>query len=175
VEKDDTFKHSKWISFINKRLQVAKKLLKKSGIIIVTVDDYEIHTLRLLMDEIFDENNRLGTIVVVHNPRGRNDDKYFATMHEYMLIYSKNSNFASVGYFELTEEDIDAFNMKDEISQYALTSFMRTGNNSDRHTRPNLYYHIYYYPKNGQLNLKKTTGSIELLPINNSNEEKTWR
>lgn len=175
VEKDDAFKHSKWISFINKRLQLAKKILKKSGIIIVTIDDYEIHTLRLLMDEIFDENNRLGTIVVVHNPRGRNDDKYFATMHEYMLIYSKNADFSSVGYFELSEEDIDAFNMKDEISQYTLTSFMRTGNNSDRHTRPNLYYAIYYDPKNDQLNLKKTTGSVELFPINNSNEEKTWR
>ena len=175
IEKDDAFKHSKWISFIHKRLQLAKKILKQSGIIIVTIDDYEIHTLRLLMDEIFDENNRLGTIVVVHNPRGRNDDKYFATMHEYMLVYSKNSDFASVGHFDLSEEDIDAFNMKDDISQYALTSFMRTGNNSDRRTRPNLFYPIYFIPSKNQLSLKNSTNSIELLPINSSNEEKTWR
>ena len=92
VEKDDDFKHSKWISFIEKRLRLAKNLLKPSGVIVVTIDDYEIHTLRLLMDEIFGESNRLGTITVVHNPRGRNDDKYFATMHEYMLVYAKNSD-----------------------------------------------------------------------------------
>ena len=175
VEKDDNFKHSKWISFIDKRLRLAKNLLKTSGIIVVTIDDYEIHTLRLLMDEIFGESNRLGTITVVHNPRGRNDDKYFATMHEYMLVYAKNSNFASVGYFELTQEDIDSFSQDDVISKYSLTSFMRTGNNSDRHTRPNLYYSIFYDPKNNELGLKKTNNSIEILPINNSNEEKTWR
>ena len=75
VEKDDEFRHSKWISFMNKRLRLSKNLLRTSGIIIVAIDDYEMHTLRLLMDEIFGENNRLGTIVVVHNPRGRNDDK----------------------------------------------------------------------------------------------------
>jgi adenine-specific DNA-methyltransferase len=175
VEKDDDFKHSKWISFIDKRLRLAKNLLKPSGVIVVTIDDYEIHTLRLLMDEIFGESNRLGTITVVHNPRGRNDDKYFATMHEYMLVYAKNSDLASVGYFELTENDIDSFNKDDEISKYSLTSFMRTGNNSDRHTRPNLYYSIFYDPKNNELNLEKTKNSIELLPINNANEEKTWR
>lgn len=175
IEKDDAFKHSKWISFMNKRLKLAKNLLKQSGIIIVTIDDYEIHTLRLLMDEIFGENNRLGTIVVVHNPRGRNDDKYFATMHEYMLVYGKNADYASVGYFELTEEDKEAFNMTDEISAYNLTSFMRTGNNSDRSTRPNLYYPIYYNPETKELTLKAESNSIKILPINRSGEEKTWR
>lgn len=175
VEKDDDFKHSKWISFIEKRLRLAKNLLKPSGVIVVTIDDYEIHTLRLLMDEIFGESNRLGTITVVHNPRGRNDDKYFATMHEYMLVYAKNSDLASVGYFELTDEDIDSFNQDDEISKFSLTSFMRTGNNSDRHTRPNLYYPIFYDTKNNELSLEKTKNSVELLPINNANEEKTWR
>ena len=76
VERDDSFKHSKWLSFMKKRLNLSKHLLRKSGIIIVAIDDYEIHTLRLLLDEIFDEHNRLGTITVVHNPRGRNDDKF---------------------------------------------------------------------------------------------------
>ena len=175
VERDDAFKHSKWISFISKRLRLAKNLLKNSGIIIVAIDDYEIHTLRSLMDEIFEESNRLGTITVVHNPRGRNDDKYFATMHEYMLIYSLKPESTSVGYFELTEEDVNSFNMTDEISQYNLTSFMRTGNNSDRETRPNLFYSIYYNPKTDNLDLKKNSNSIELLPVNNSGEEKTWR
>jgi adenine-specific DNA-methyltransferase len=175
VERDDEFRHSKWISFMNKRLRLAKNLLRPSGIIIVAIDDYESHTLRLLMDEIFGESNRLGTIVVVHNPRGRNDDKYFATMHEYMFVYSKNADLASVGYFELTKEDENAFTKMDEISPYNLTSFMRTGNNSDRSTRPGLFYEIYYSPSTDELSLEKITHSVRMLPINNSGEEKTWR
>jgi adenine-specific DNA-methyltransferase len=175
VEKEDEFRHSKWLSFMDKRLRLAKNLLKTSGIIVIAIDDYEMHTLRLLMDEIFGENNRLGTIVVVHNPRGRNDDKYFATMHEYMVVYGKNADFASVGYFDLTEEDLASFNMTDEISAYNLTSFMRTGNNSDRSTRPKLFYPIHLDPETGKLSIEKKGDSIELLPINSSGEEKTWR
>lgn len=175
VEKEDNFRHSKWISFMSKRLKLARNLLTKNGIAIVAIDDYEHHTLRLLMDEIFGENNRLGTIVVVHNPRGRNDDKYFATMHEYMLIYSKNAELSSVGYFELTQEDIDFYNMKDDISAFNLASFMRTGNNSNRSTRPKLFYPIYLNTKTNKLSLDKDKNSIEMLPINNAKEEKTWR
>jgi adenine-specific DNA-methyltransferase len=175
VEKDDNFKHSKWLTFMSKRLKLAKPLLTQRGVIVVAIDDYEVHTLRLLLDEIFDENNRLGTITVVHNPRGRNDDKFFATSHEYLLVYAKNSEKASVGYFDLTEEDIDAYRKSDEISAFNETSFIRTGNNSTRETRPNLFYPIYFNEKTGKLSLEKDKDSVELLPINESNEEKTWR
>ena len=175
VEKDDAFRHSKWLSFTSKRLRLAKSLLSVRGIIVVAIDDNEHHTLRLLMDELFGEDNRLGTIAVVHNPRGRNDDKYFATMHEYLLVYAKNNAFAQVGYFELTDDDIEQYNKNDDISTYNETSFMRTGNNSNRETRPNLFYPIYYNPKENKLSLERDKESIKLLPINESGEEKTWR
>jgi adenine-specific DNA-methyltransferase len=175
VERDDSFKHSKWLSFMSKRLRLAKGLLPDHGIIVVAIDDYEYHTLRLFMDELFGEDNRLGSIVVVHNPRGRNDDKHFATMHEYLLVYAKNSVFAQVGHFELTDDDIDQYNKNDDISAYNETSFMRTGNNSNRETRPNLFYPIYYYPKTNKLSLDKRREAIKLLPINEGGEEKTWR
>jgi len=175
VERDDAFKHSKWLSFMSKRLYLAKNLLSQEGIIIVAIDDYEHHTLRLLMDEIFGEDNRLGTITVVHNPRGRNDEKFFATMHEYMLVYARNKDFAQVGYFELSDDDIDKYNKSDDISAYNETSFMRTGNNSNRETRPNLFYPIYYDPETDKLSLTEIKEPIELLPINEAGEEKTWR
>src|SRR3989344_8604909 len=66
VEKEDAFRHSKWLSFMSKRIRLAKNLLSDNGIIVVAIDDYEHHTLRLLMDEYFGEENRLGTITVVH-------------------------------------------------------------------------------------------------------------
>jgi adenine-specific DNA-methyltransferase len=175
VEKEDAYRHSKYISFIHHRLKIAKRLMKRGGIIICAIDDYEIHNLRHLFDDTFGEKNRLGTIVVVHNPRGRNDDKFFASSHEYMIIYSNNSDIAKVNEFSLTEEDKEEFKFSDEISSYNETSFMRTGNNSDRHTRPKLYYPIYYNEKSNSLSLDKDQGSIEMLPINGNGEEKTWR
>lgn len=175
VDKEDSFKHSKWLSFMKKRLKLAKALLSKSGTIIVAIDDYEMHTLRLLMDELFNEKNHIGTIIVVHNPRGRNDDKHFATMHEYMLIYSKDPQNTDVGYFDLTDEEASNYRLEDSISKYSLVSYMRTGNNSDRHTRPRMFYPIYYDKKSNELSLTKTKKSIEILPINNSGDEKVWR
>lgn len=165
IDSDDAFKHSKFASFLEKRLMLSRDLLSDTGIIVITIDDYEVHNVRLLMDQIFGENNRLGTVVIVHNPRGRNDDKYFATMHEYALFYSKTPNVI-IKKFEHTEENIaKEFPFKDEISNYGLVSFMRTGNNSDRHTRPNLFYPIYL-TKDNKISIEKGSGDKEILPIN---------
>ena len=69
VEKDDAFKHSKFLSFMRSRLLIAKQLLSTNGIFAIAIDDYEVHTIRMLCDEIFGEDNRLSSIVIVHNPR----------------------------------------------------------------------------------------------------------
>ena len=57
VDKEDGFKHSKWISFMDKRLRLAKNLLNPKGVIFISIDDNEQANLRLLCDEIFDEGN----------------------------------------------------------------------------------------------------------------------
>lgn len=174
VDKEDPFHHSKFMSFLYKRLKLSKNLLKDTGIICLTIDDHEIFPVGMLMDEIFGEENRLGVITIVHNPRGRNDDKYFATMHEYALFYSKSSD-AIIKKFELTEENLEKeFPYKDEISKYGLVSFMRTGNNSNRHTRPNLFYPIYLNEKK-EIFFEMEKGRQEVFPINEKGEEKTWR
>jgi adenine-specific DNA-methyltransferase len=175
VDKEDRYRHSKFLSFMSKRLRLAKQLLKDSGILICAIDDYEAAAVKLLLDDIFNELNRLGTLVVVHNPRGRNDDKFFASQHEYLLIYAKNSDKAHVGHFTLTEEDKDQYKQFDDISAFSETSFIRTGNNSKRTERPNLYYPIYYNEKKNKLSLEKQDGWEKLLPLNTDGEEKTWR
>lgn len=175
VDREDVFKHSKWISFIYKRAKLAKNLLKTNGIFLCAVDDYECHNLRHVLDEIFGEDNRLGTIVVIHNPRGRSDDKFFATAHEYLLVYAKSKDLAKVGTFKLSEEDKIQYNKEDDLSAYNVTSYMRTGNNSNRSDRPKLYYPIYYNEKADTLSLEPGKDSIKMLPINNHGEEKTWR
>lgn len=175
VDKEDQFRHSKFISFMNKRLRLSKMLLKENGILICAIDDYEIASIRFLLDDIFGEKNRLGTLVIVQNPRGRNDDKFFATQHEYLLIYAKNSDKAYVKDFTLNESDIDKYKYKDNISPYMEVTYVRGGNNSKRIERPNLFYPIYYNKEKNELSLEHKKGDIKLLPIKTNGEERTWR
>ena len=86
-----------------------------------------------------------------------------------------NANLASIQRFDYKEEDFDEFNKKDELSAYTETSFMRTGNNSDRTTRRKLFYPIYFNAETSELSLEDQKGWIKLLPINGKGQEKTWR
>ncbi|MCX7190661.1 MAG: site-specific DNA-methyltransferase, partial [Methylotenera sp.] len=90
VDKLDGFRHSKWLNFISKRLELAKNLLKETGIIIIHIDENEFINLgSLLQSNVFDENNNLGTIIWnKQNPKG--DAKGISTMHEYLFCYAKN-------------------------------------------------------------------------------------
>jgi adenine-specific DNA-methyltransferase len=157
------------------RLRLTKSLLKDDGIIIVAIDDYEIHTIRFLMDEIFQENNRLGSVTVVHNPRGRSDDKFFASSHEYMLIYSKNSSIAKTNKLKATEEQLDAFNKEDGISRYRELSFRRSGSNSRREDRPNLFYPVYFNSKTKEISFSPKKGYSKIIPLDTSGNERVWR
>lgn len=175
INSDDDFKHSKFISFMNRRLRLAKNLLSEDGLIAVAIDDYEMQNVRLLMDEIYGEDNRLGTCVVIHNPGGRQDDKFIATTHEYMLIYAKNKDLAEVGYLELTEEKKSQFVNTDKYGGYKLRSFIRTGAHSRPNERPGLFYPIYINPQTKDIDIEKHDGWIELYPKDSKSENRVWR
>ncbi|MGB2842774.1 MAG: site-specific DNA-methyltransferase [Halobacteriota archaeon] len=175
VERDDLFKHSKWLSFMDKRLRLAKNLLKRNGTIIVAIDDYEMHALRLLMDEIFGENNLLAVVVVQSKPSGRTTDKFFAICHEYYLFYAKNEKLATVELFDLTGDQAEAFKYKDEISPYKWRDFLRTGGYSTPKERPNSFYPIYFNPNSNVISVEKISNSIDILPIDTKGKERVWR
>ncbi len=122
VDENDVFRHSKWLSFMKKRLNLARTLLKDEGIIIVTIDDYEVATLRLLMDEIFGEQNHLGTVVIKNNPSGRSTTAGFAVAHEYALFYSKSS-LARVGRLQRSVDQIARYKEKDENGYFEWVNF----------------------------------------------------
>ena len=89
VDSGDEFRHSKWLSFMNKRLSQAKKLLSETGIIAINIDEHEVAPLIMLMEDIFGEQNNLGTIIWnKQNPKG--DAHKISTMHEYIIIFAKN-------------------------------------------------------------------------------------
>ncbi len=90
VDKEDAYRHSKWLSFMNKRLKLAKNLLKNSGVIFISIDDNEISQLKLLCDEVFLEKNLLS--VLVWDLSTGTQAGHFTRSHEYILAYAKNKD-----------------------------------------------------------------------------------
>ena len=172
----NTFKNSSFLSFIHNRIYEAKILFKENSLLNLAIDDYEVANVKKALDDIFGQENFIANITVIHNPRGRNDDKFYGTAHEYMLVYSPNKDLANINNFPANAEDIQQYNKTDSISKYTLTGYMRTGNNSNRFERPNLFYSIYVNPITLSLSLEKDSDyTMEVLPINADREEKTWR
>lgn len=94
VDTEDGFRHSKWISFMTKRLSIARSLLTEKGVVFIQISDIELAQLRLLCDAIFGEDNFLNIISVnmknIAGASGGGEDKRFKKNCEYILVYAKN-------------------------------------------------------------------------------------
>ncbi len=106
--------HSAWLSMMYPRLFLARQLLTDDGIIFVSIDDREVYNLRLMLNEIFGEENCLQQVVWQRHGGGGNDSKYFATDHEYILSYAKNLHAIDRLRRPLTETEKTAFKQKDD-------------------------------------------------------------
>ena len=94
VDKEDSFRHSKWLSFMEKRLKLAKNLLKKDGLIFISIDDNEQAALKMLCDEIFRDKNFIANFIWQRTKTPPRLSKNVARIHDYILCYSKDSEFA---------------------------------------------------------------------------------
>jgi adenine-specific DNA-methyltransferase len=90
VDGNDLFRHSKWLSFMSERLNIAKLLLKEKGVIFISIDNSELYNLKLLCDSIFGENNFVGNIV--WRTTTDNNISQITTEHEYILCYAKSAD-----------------------------------------------------------------------------------
>lgn len=90
IDSEDSFRHSKWLSFMSKRLSIAKKLLSDRGVIFISIDDNEQARIKVLCDEkeMFGETNFLGQLIL--KTATDNNPSQISTEHEYMLCYAKN-------------------------------------------------------------------------------------
>ncbi|MCS3334429.1 site-specific DNA-methyltransferase [Bacteroides xylanisolvens] len=95
VDKEDRYRHSKWLSFMNKRLRIAKQLLSDRGVIFISIDDNEQAQLKLLCDEIFGGNNYISTLPRITKASGKTTDK-IAQNHDYVLIFAKDESICTI-------------------------------------------------------------------------------
>lgn len=107
VDREDGYRHSKWLSFMNKRLQIAKSLLSSGGVIFISIDDNEQAPLKMLCDEIFGAKNFVENIIWQKKFSRSNDASYFSSMHDHILCYIKSTDKKygwKIGLLNRTEE-----------------------------------------------------------------------
>jgi adenine-specific DNA-methyltransferase len=138
------FKHSAWITLLYNRLQISRLYLKNTSIACVTIDDFELNRLQLILDEVFGSSNFLGNTVIRNNPSGRSTVKGFSINHEYGLYYSKDYANATLGRLPHSESQENRYDEEDEDSgkKFEWENFRKNGTDSNRNERPKQYYPI---------------------------------
>ena len=172
--------HTDWLNMIYPRLKLAKDLISDDGVIIASIDDNEVTNLQKMFDEVFGIDNCMGIISNTNNPKGRSDDKYIATAHEYLLVYAKNVSSVVWYGFEPTEEITKRYNKLDVYGKrYREIDLRKTGENDLREDRPNLFYYFYYSETNDDFYADRDDyikdGYIQIKPQREDGKEGNWR
>ena len=114
ILKDDPLRHSTWLSFMTKRLELARNLLKETGILCVSIDDYEQANLKLLCNQIFGESNFVNQFIWKRNSSGKTEVDKFTVNTEYVLLYRKSEQCKlAPAYKPLSESTIKLYKKDD--------------------------------------------------------------
>lgn len=151
--------HSAWLAFMYPRLYLAKKLLKDSGVIFISIDDNEQANLKLVMDEIFGEGQYLASA-----PRktgagsaATRSESELRKLNDYVFIYSRNN-------FNFKQKIVGEkkYPYHDEHGDYLLAQFQASGSDATRSARPNMWYPIYVL-SNGELTTLKNDSNVKTI------------
>ncbi len=127
VPKDHPLRHSYWLSFMHKRLELAKNLLSEDGVIFISIDDNEQANLKLLCDEVFGGDNFIGLYLKQSKIGGGGDSKFIVKEHEYCLVYAKNINETFEMFIEHDKDYLKRYKEKDENGCFFWDTFARPG------------------------------------------------
>jgi len=170
--------HSKWLSMMYPRLKLAHQLLKDDGIIFISIDDNELNNLRLIMNEIFGEENFVGNFIVQSNPRASQSSRDIGLVHEYVLVYTRNiSNNAALAE-QLNDRMLSEYKYTSgDGRKYRELGLRQRGGAWRRSQRPSLYFPIYIDPTTGRVSTEpKEDYTEEALPIKpTTGEDGSWR
>ncbi|MDG4553458.1 MAG: site-specific DNA-methyltransferase [Candidatus Competibacter sp.] len=145
IDKEDAYKHSKWLEFMYRRLELAKELLAEDGVIFVSIDDNEVNHLGMLMEQIFGQVNKVGTLIWKRraSPDSRNLNGV-SSDHEYIFCYGVSRKFR----FKGQKKDLTKYQNPDNDPRGLWMSDNLTGLAGPLE-RPNLHYDLID-PKSGR-------------------------
>ncbi|KKR79412.1 MAG: hypothetical protein UU24_C0009G0011 [Candidatus Nomurabacteria bacterium GW2011_GWA2_40_9] len=168
VDKEDSYRHSKWLSFMGKRLKLAQKLLKNTGAIFISIDDNEVAQLKLLCDDIFGEENFIVNFIVNSAPAGTQSSKNVSIQHSYCLCYARSINNVKF-ILERTESELEnRYSEKDEKGNYYSERLWKRGIGGRKEDVPTLHFPVYYNPKTKQIlvdnEYKNNKSFVKIIP-----------
>ena len=143
--------HTNWLNMMYPRLRLAANLLRDDGVIFISIDDNEVNNLRRLCDEVFGEENFIGTIIQ-NKQNSKNDILNIQKNHEYIIAYRKSILLDATGtkilatVTDLSQSIKDVFEENGEY-YYINDSITTRGDGGVLSARPNLGYTVYYNPK----------------------------
>ena len=175
VDGEDMERHDKWLCMMWPRLHLLRELLRDDGVIFVSIDDHEVHHLRMMMDEIFSANCFIACLAAVLNVKGSRDNRGFATTHESVLIYEKVHGQAILRDMPLLDDESGGWH-EDSIGWYKKGASLKySGENAPREKRPNLFYPIFI-DESGKVSIEaEDKHSTAIWPVTNDGQEVTWR
>ena len=166
-ETDGRF-HSNWLNMMYPRLFLARNLLRDDGVIFISIDDNEAANLRKICDDIFGEENFIGTFIINSTPNGR-DYGHIAKTHEFCLFYSKDVERCKTNFLPAERE----FKYYDEKGGFNIHPLYNSNEAFHKANRPNLYYPFFLYKDRPirklegnfyEIGLEKRLSSIEIFP-----------
>ena len=183
VDSSDVYRHSKWLSMMEKRLKLAKKILNpKDSVLVVTIDEKEYLHLGCLLEEMF-PNANIQMVTDIVNPKGVSRGTLFSRAEEYLFFVFLGEASINVGTTDMLRTN------EQRSSEIRWASLQRSGSNSRRYERPNLFYPIFFNKESGKfvsvgesvpLGKARDTvfvpdDQIAVFPLGRNNDERTWQ
>ena len=177
VDIEDMERHDKWLCMMWPRLHLLRELLSDDGVIFVSIDDNEQQHLRVLMDDIFGQENFVAVITIRSNPGGR-DYGGIALTHDYVVVYRKT---LETELNSISVEVESSLPLTDEDGRFKVRELRNRNIRFNNLNRPNLYYPIYVNPDEPDENnlhkvsLVKIDGWVEVFPLESQGVKTVWR
>ena len=184
VDGTDAYRHSKWLSFMEKRLRMAKKLLNpKDSVLIVTIDEKEYLHLGCLLEEIFTEA-RIQMITTVISAKGVVRTGQFSRVEEYIYILELGNSSVQPGIYNMLDDEIK----KEPDRSIEWLGFRRRAPQAKRNSRPNQFYPVFVSNSDGRIisigdvvkhgvdrnSIPVPEGCTALLPLSKDGDERLW-
>lgn len=168
--------HTNWLNMMYPRLQLARECLSEDGVIFISLDDNEQANMKLLCDDVFGEENFVGLLTIMSNPRGSQNSKNLSYIHEYIFVYSKNIDEIELKGVSKSEESLAEFKEVDaDGRKYRLLGLRKRGGAWRKEDRPKMFYSIFVDPKTGSCSLAKDkTHTEEVIPKRPTGELSRW-
>lgn len=169
-------RHEAWTTFLRPRLEEGRRVLAPTGAIFISIDDHEVAHLRLLMDEVFGEQNFIAQIVVNLNPKGRQLGNGFATCHEYVLVYARDAaacalDASSSHTVVETDFPLEAADGR----RYRRLPLRNTNKKFNPSTAPTLHFPLWGDPSTGEVATSPFAGAAEITPVFGDGKPAVWR